>query len=563
MKDDRSPRGAAFKIAALLVVVACAVTGAACYLRTPKTEAAKGEDVPPASTPPRGPFAGWDKPDFVLLLSAQQHGYLLPCGCSSPQFGGLERRYNLIQQLRTERGWTVLPLDLGDVPQKEGPAKLPNVQGLIKYRYSMEALEKMGYLATSFGEYEASYKLNRILDNYALNNVRPAVLAHNLLDRDKHFPWAPDDKRKANSYVGSWEAAQVGAVKVGVLGVIGSHGRAVPGDPKSVAEIIKEGHPNFQFGRADQDIPPALKEMDAAGVAFRVLLYQGPAEKARLLAKAFPQFHVILCLSDADVPPSRPEVANGGATFIVQVGHKGRYVGAVGVKRAGAADKPYELMYQVVELGEEYTTPPAKEAGHPILAIMERYTAELKNDNVLAEYYQNTHRVQVEAMELLDENKKPKYKGQMSEYVGSEVCRKCHKHAYEVWEKSPHSHAYETLQKTRKPGNRIYDGECVVCHVVGFTHRTGFKDDTSPALLKSVGCESCHGPSGLHVKNPNDDALYPLINPWKAKENETPKDREKRLLVVEHTCQKCHDQDNDVHWSFEKWEKGKIVHMTP
>lgn len=73
---------------------------------------------PPASAQPLGPtarpfevggrplFADWPKenPDLVIVVSAQTFGYLSPCGCSRPQFGGLERRYNLIAGLK-KKGW--------------------------------------------------------------------------------------------------------------------------------------------------------------------------------------------------------------------------------------------------------------------------------------------------------------------------------------------------------------------------------------------------------------------------------------------------------------------------
>src|SRR5262245_10772111 len=37
-------------------------------------------------------FVGWTKPDFALILTGQTFGYLQPCGCSFPQYGGLARR---------------------------------------------------------------------------------------------------------------------------------------------------------------------------------------------------------------------------------------------------------------------------------------------------------------------------------------------------------------------------------------------------------------------------------------------------------------------------------------
>src|SRR5829696_1170878 len=54
-------------------------------------------------------FGAWpkeQKPEQVLVLSGQTYGYLSPCGCSRPQKGGLERRYNLMQSLRG-KGWHV------------------------------------------------------------------------------------------------------------------------------------------------------------------------------------------------------------------------------------------------------------------------------------------------------------------------------------------------------------------------------------------------------------------------------------------------------------------------
>src|SRR5438105_3846482 len=36
--------------------------------------------------------------DLCLILSGQMYGYLQPCGCSRPQVGGLERRFELMRR---------------------------------------------------------------------------------------------------------------------------------------------------------------------------------------------------------------------------------------------------------------------------------------------------------------------------------------------------------------------------------------------------------------------------------------------------------------------------------
>src|SRR5262249_17802708 len=127
-------------------------------------------------------FQGWPaNPEAVFLLSAQMHGYMLPCGCSDPQVGGLERRYNLLQNLK-DRGWPVLPLDLGDLAQKAGPVTLPTLQGPIKLAYPRKALETLGYQAASFGEYEASLSLIDVFSNWPLQELKPPLVAANLTE---------------------------------------------------------------------------------------------------------------------------------------------------------------------------------------------------------------------------------------------------------------------------------------------------------------------------------------------------------------------------------------------
>ncbi len=61
------------------------------------------------------------------------------------------------------------------------------------------------------------------------------------------------------------------------------------------------------------------------------------------------------------------------------------------------------------------------------------------------------------------------------------------------------------------------------------------------------------------------DKAASRLNPWKAKdENEDAQAKLKRMQRIEMSlCIRCHDQDNDSHWNFDKWFKKGIVHMTP
>jgi hypothetical protein len=519
------------QVVALALLTGGLVAGVLLYLRgsAPSCDA---QDLPAGAGGKRVLFQGWAKPDVALLLSGQMHGYLQPCGCSSPQLGGLARRYNFLRSLK-ERGWPVVSVDLGDLAQKSGP------QAMLKYTTAMQALHLMDYTAVAIGKHELDMPLIDALSEYSLNNPSPRVLAANLFDKQGQL---------IRSMVRSWEVAgKDGTPKVGVIGLVGP----------SITDKVTD--PSVKFaGNNGALLKEALGQLGKVDLV--VLLYEGSGKEARACAEfcaqahkaepALPRVHVVQCLSEDEEPPSVPEQA--GNSLLITVGHKGRYVGVVGAFRAANANQPWELRYQLVPVGPEYQTPPGKDAANPVEALMEDYTKELKARDYLARFPLTQHPVQIQYPN--------------AKYVGSERCAECHEHAYAIWEKSNHSKAYKTLINASRPSLRQFDGECVVCHVVGFAHPSGYyeKGNTEKRndLLKNIGCESCHGPASVHVNNPTDKTIYPFINPWKAKPQETADETKARLLRVNFFCQKCHDVDNDVHWSFEKkWPA--VVHTTP
>ncbi len=162
----------------------------------------------------------------------------------------------------------------------------------------------------------------------------------------------------------------------------------------------------------------------------------------------------------------------------------------------------------------------------------------MKDGNYLAQYPRGKHPLQVDFP--------------TAQYVGSQRCVKCHKEAAKVWKNSPHFHAYQELVTATKPGLRQFDGECVRCHVVGFDYDTGFRDEATTPHLRDVGCESCHGPGSLHAAGSKDPKLMRLMNPYRYDQKETREQARQRKHLIDQSCQKCHDQDNDVHWDFDK-----------
>lgn len=129
-------------------------------------------------------------------------------------------------------------------------------------------------------------------------------------------------------------------------------------------------------------------------------------------------------------------------------------------------------------------------------------------------------------------------------YVGSEVCKNCHKEQFEGWSKTLHGHAFADFVNQNAEGEYFSAGlGCARCHTVGYypvTVSTGgwwelmggkdaaknwpkndialnaFNEEAGkdtfstkfPANVQSlsnIGCEACHGPAGAHVVKPSKD----------------------------------------------------------
>ncbi|MBN1883580.1 MAG: hypothetical protein JW885_15540 [Deltaproteobacteria bacterium] len=112
-------------------------------------------------------------------------------------------------------------------------------------------------------------------------------------------------------------------------------------------------------------------------------------------------------------------------------------------------------------------------------------------------------------------------------YVGIKKCIACHKTIYTFWLTTKHSRAYPTLEEEK----RQYEPDCISCHTTGYKKYGGFTDITKGEKYLNVQCEACHGPGSLHVRNPET----------KMKDLHSEKD-----------CLKCHDEDNDDDFDYQR-----------
>ena len=124
-------------------------------------------------------------------------------------------------------------------------------------------------------------------------------------------------------------------------------------------------------------------------------------------------------------------------------------------------------------------------------------------------------------------------------YVGTSRCRSCHLKEYKTYRKTKHAKVFNVLQGPEKK-----DPDCLKCHTTGYGKPGGFKSEDDTPKMKSVGCESCHGPGSAHVKAAKaagDSTTF------EKKINKTPKN----------TCVNCHNPHVNQKERVEKLRKKR------
>jgi len=119
--------------------------------------------------------------------------------------------------------------------------------------------------------------------------------------------------------------------------------------------------------------------------------------------------------------------------------------------------------------------------------------------------------------------------GPSPQYAGSQSCLECHPNIHAPEVTTRHANAFQTLVNIRQDNNP----GCLPCHTVGYGLPTGYNTNTSPAHLRGVQCESCHGPAARHAANEMDLTVRP------------------RVEIASQVCGGCHSGSHQP--TFEEW----------
>ncbi|MGD1083128.1 MAG: multiheme c-type cytochrome [Verrucomicrobiota bacterium] len=382
--------------------------------------------------------------DLPLYFTCDTEGRLEPCGCFSGQYGGLTR---LKTELDSEPPSDSLRVDVGDaVGGKED-------YDLVEYAYVLRAFAAMRYDALNLGAREARFSAAQ-LRQLKKNSPAP-ILSANLLDKTSRQP-----------LFDSYRVVRRGAFRVALIGVLDPRAVENPGDGLAVGDM-------------ESAISRCLGELRGKADLIVLLAFADEAALARL-ADEFYECQVIL---GGKVSQPAQQLLRQNRSLVYFVTNESRALGILRLRllRGGA---PAVLANEIRLLRDTIPQDPS------FLQLMQSYRQEIRHTRLAVDDPNNLAADAVPGVRTA------------ASYVGTDQCLACHPGAASVWRRSAHAHAFATLRARQADA----DPKCVGCHTVGFGAASGFRREFGAAKLVDVGCEDCHGPGSLHVRQREGDA---------------------------------------------------------
>jgi hypothetical protein len=458
-------------------------------------------------------MAELNEPAAVLIVSGQQEGYLEPCGCSAEQIGGLIRRFDFIERLRT-RNWPIRLVELGGLIKDPAHARGGFEQSKIKFDYALKALKLMGYDAMALSADDLKVGVGEAM----------GLFDNNLGEKTRIVVANVQPEQIYEKLFRTGIVVTAGPVRLGITAVIDPEALQKLSDPDKDVTLTAIKPP-------EEVLPRVLADLESKS-DYQVLLVQGPPALAKRLGEAFSGFEVVVSTSETPDPlDHEPEMIGGGKTMLITTGKKGKYLGVIGVHPREANP----LKFHLVTLNRRFDG-----AAAPMKAlIQDEFRQTLKSLGVV----ENFVRINVV-------NAAPG-----ATFVGAATCKDCHPNTFDKWSKTKHQKALESLVHDLKP-NTVFDAECISCHTTGFEYISGWKSPTETPYLAGNQCENCHGPASRHASDPDNAEFRKMLH------LDAEQAQKNRL------CYNCHDEDNSRDFEFGKYygdikHKGMDVYTDP
>lgn len=401
--------------------------------------------------------------DLPVYFTCDTDGRLEPCGCFIGQFGGLTRLKTVLDGEAPARA---LHVDVGDAIGGHED------YDLIEYRYILRAFAAMNYDALNIGQREALFTAAQLQE---IRRAAPVpIISANLLDKAGQKP-----------IFDSYRIVQRGAFRIAIIGVL---------DPNGLGENLGEG---LSIGDMDSAIERCLIELRGRADMIVLLAFTDEANLTRL-AQEFYECQVIL---GGKVSQPAQELSRINRSLVYFVTNESRALGILRLQLA--KDGPLQVTGNEIRLLHDKIP---QDAG--FRQLMQDYRVEVRHARLAVDDPNNLSADMVPGVRTV------------ATYVGTDKCLACHPSAAVAWGASAHAQAFKTLIARGADA----DPKCIGCHTIGFGSPSGYRREFGADRLVNAGCESCHGPGSLHVREEaGDTSIHFTFRPLDAGD-----------------CQKCH-----------------------
>lgn len=382
--------------------------------------------------------------DLPLYFTCDTRGRLEPCGCFAGQYGGLTR---LKTVLEAEAGTNAVRVDVGDAVGGHED------YDVLEYRYVLQAFSAMHYDALNLGAREAQFSATQLRQFQQASPV--PLLSANVLDQATGQP-----------ICAGYRVVHRGARSIGLIGVL---------DPRGVAGRLG---PGLKVAAMEPAIERCLTALRGQTDLIVLLAFADEATLARL-AQEFFECQVVL---GGNVSQPAQRLVKENRSWVYFVTNESRALGILRLQLASGA--PVQATTNEIRLLRDTIGQDSS-----LRAMMEAYRQEVRQT-----------RLALDDPHYLEQDRIPGVRGEAA-YVGTGQCLGCHPQAAAAWTASAHAHAFATLKARQADA----DPRCVGCHTTGFGTPSGYRREYQGDKLVDVGCEGCHGPGSLHLRQMQGD----------------------------------------------------------
>ena len=452
---------------------------------------------------------------LVLFYTAEVHGTVEPCGCTSDPLGDISLLASVMADARRS-GASVGLVDAGGLLYPEGgisAKERPSAD--LRAAFLAREMEHLGLLGAGVGETDIAPGAEPA---QAQARLQPKRLASNLMG--------------AGAALRAPVVQKLGAVTVGVLGVadplvaqaLGGKATDMTAAVQRDADDLRKRGAELIVLLAPVDKNTARKLARDTGADIVVLgkrVGKGMARAERvgraLLVASADELQRVgrleVVLRGAAAPGTPVELADAGGPEAIKLrreelarsieriqsnlqswtaagGASGASAGADGAFVAAKKRELGELQAEQAKLSAPWA-PPA--SGSYVVNTLVPLRRSLRRDPAVAAAMKALDKT-IAAANLKQAAPPPPAEPGRASYVGIAKCAGCHKAAVAFWNHTVHAQAWKTLVE----GGKQADYKCVGCHVTGFG-QVGGSSLGFTKKLESVQCEVCHGPGSLHV----------------------------------------------------------------